>query len=79
MLMFRTDVFVAVPIQGTKMYRSKCAFECAGYTLSLRLIIYRSRESRELSKWFSIKQTSNCKKVLFAAGPLTIIRTLCLS
>lgn len=50
--MFKTDVFVAVTIQGTKMYSSKHALECAGYTLSLKLIIYRTRESRELSNWF---------------------------
>lgn len=32
MLMFKTDVFVAVTIQGTEMFGSKCAFESAGYT-----------------------------------------------
>lgn len=52
MFMFKSDVFVTVTIQGMEIYRSKCEFECAGYTLPLRLIIYRSRESRELSKQF---------------------------
>lgn len=76
MLMFKTDVFVAVTIQGMDMYRRKCAFECAAYILSLRLIIYRSRESKEPSKLFQIKQTNNCKKVWFAARIVAISRIL---
>lgn len=50
MLMFKTDAFVAMPIQSMKIYRSKCTFECTGYILSLRPIIYRSRASRALSE-----------------------------
>lgn len=45
MLMLKTNVFISLPIQVMEMYRGKCTFGCARYNLSLRLIIYRSRES----------------------------------